>query len=122
GNFVTHQPIPPTEAIMQVSHRSTALVLLLMRATACAERPSAPTAPSMEPSRIALDASAGAPAPTPLVTVQLPTQTVSLWPFTGFRFGVQSDPVNPNWIGQAEPPALRPAPLQPAGERPAPGL
>ena len=107
---------------MQVSHRSTALVLLLMRATACAERPSAPTAPSMEPSRIALDASAGAPAPTPLVTVQLPTQTVSLWPFTGFGFGVQSDPVNLIWIGQADPRALRAALLQLDGDRTALGF
>src|SRR5256714_15021929 len=95
---------------MQVIHRSTALVLLLMLATACAERPSAPTAPSMEPSRIAFDASARAPAPTPLVTVQLPTQTVSLWPFTGFGFGVQSDPVNLILIGQADSRSLR-APL-----------
>ena len=107
---------------MQVSHRSTALVLLLMRATACAERPSAPTAPSMEPSRIAFDASTGAPAPTPLVTVQLPTQTVSLWPFTGFGFGVQSDPVNLIWIGQADPRALRAALLQLDGERTALGF
>src|SRR5256885_13546411 len=107
---------------MQVIHRSTALVLLLMLATACAERPSAPTAPSMEPSRIAFDASAGAPAPTPLVTVQLPTQTVSPWPVTGFGFGVQSGPGDPLWIGPAHPRALRAAPLQPGGGRTAPGL
>src|SRR2546430_9756359 len=95
---------------MQVSHRSTAPLLLLMLATACAERPSAPTAPSTEPSRVALDASAGAPPPSPPPTAHLPTPTASLWPLSRFGFGVQSYPVNSICFGPAGPPPLRAPP------------
>ena len=107
---------------MLVNHRSTPFIILLLLATACGERPKAPTAPSVEPSRSALGASVGAPAPAPLVTVQLPSQTLSLWPFTGFGFGAQSDPVNLIWIGKADPRALRAALLQLDGDRSALGF
>ncbi len=107
---------------MGLSLRATALVILLLLAAACAGRPSDPTASPTEPSRVARGASMGAPAPTPLIAVQLPNQTVSLWPFTGFGFGAQSDPVNLIWIGHADPRALRAALLQLDGDRTALGF
>jgi hypothetical protein len=106
---------------MSLSHRATMLVTVCLLA-ACAGRPSDPTAPPTEPSRVARGASVGAPVPTPLIAVQLPHQTVSLWPFTGFGFGAQSDPVNLIWIGHADPRALRAALLQLDGDRTALGF
>ncbi|PYP68142.1 MAG: hypothetical protein DMD36_13570, partial [Gemmatimonadetes bacterium] len=99
---------------MQISHGSIAAVMLLLLAAACDDHSSAPTSPRVEPP---LAARGAAPAPTPLLPVQLPGQTLELWPFTGFGFGEQSDPVNLIWIGQADPLRLRAALLQLGGDR-----
>src|SRR2546430_17014049 len=96
---------------MQVSHRSTAPLLLLMLATACAERPSAPTAPSTEPSRVALDASAGAPPPPPLVTGPLPPPPGPLFPRTRSGFRVHSGLLLLRCLRPGGASALPPAPL-----------
>ena|SRR5947209_14398507 len=104
---------------MQISHGSIAAVMLLLLAAACDDHSSAPTSPRVEPP---LAARGAAPAPTPLLPVQLPGQTLELWPFTGFGFGEQSDPVNLIWIGQADPLGLRAALLQLGGDRTAVGF
>ena len=104
---------------MQISHGSIAAVMLLLLAAACDDHSSAPTSPRVEPP---LAARGAAPAPTPLLPVQLPGQTLELWPFTGFGFGEQSDPVNLIWIGQADPLRLRAALLQLGGDRTAVGF
>jgi hypothetical protein len=54
--------------------------------------------------------------------VSVPGQTLRLWPFTGFGFGEQSDPVNLIWIGHADPRALRAALLLLNGDRTAFGF
>jgi hypothetical protein len=54
--------------------------------------------------------------------VQLPTETLALWPFTGFGFGQQSDPVNLIWTGRADPRALRASLLGLDGDRTALGF
>ena len=94
-------------------------VLATLTLGACAGHPAAPTAPSLgRPSA----ARAGAPAPSPLVTLPLPGRTLELWPFTGFGFGQQSDPVNLVWTGHADPRALRAALLSLDGDRTAFGF
>ena len=67
-------------------------------------------------------ASVSASAPSPLVTVALPGQTLQLWPFTGFGFGQPSDPVSLIWIGHADPRLLRAALLLLDGDRTAFGF
>src|SRR6266699_3413332 len=94
-------------------------VLATLTLGACAGHPAAPTGPSLgRPSA----ARAGAPAPSPLVTLPLPGRTLELWPFTGFGFGQQSDPVNLVWTGHADPRALRAALLSLDGDRTAFGF
>src|SRR5437867_7073752 len=94
-------------------------VLATLTLGACAGHPAAPTAPRLgRPSA----ARAGAPAPSPLVTLPLPGRTLELWPFTGFGFGQQSDPVILVWTGHADPRALRAALLSLDGDRTAVGF
>ena len=90
-----------------------ALLAILFAGGGCADQPSAPVRARREPFR----AQAVAPTPTPIVPVVLPGQTLELWPFTGFGFGEQSDPVNLIWIGQADPRRLRAALLRLDGDR-----
>src|SRR5690349_3420478 len=107
---------------MQISHSSTRLVVMLLLIAACDDRRDVPAAPRVESSRVPPAASAAARAPAPLVTVSLPGQTLTLWPFTGLGFGEQSDPVNLIWIGRADPRALRAALLRLDGDRTALGF
>ncbi|HYL21283.1 MAG TPA: hypothetical protein VEU74_05965 [Gemmatimonadales bacterium] len=85
----------------------------------CDDRLNVPTGRRAETLRAA---QVGAPVPSPLIALALPGQTLQLWPFTGFGFGAQSDPVNLIWIGQADPRALRAALLQLDGDRTAVGF
>ncbi len=94
-------------------------VLATLTLGACAGHPAAPTGPSLGPPSAAR---AGAPAPSPLVTLPLLGRTLELWPFTGFGFGQQSDPVNLVWTGHADPRALRAALLSLDGDRTAFGF
>jgi hypothetical protein len=88
---------------------------------ACSDSARQPTA--LRPARVDVSAaSLSAPAPSPIVPVSLPGQTLQLWPFTGFGFGEKSDPVNLIFIGQADPRALRAALLLLDGDRSAFGF
>ena len=104
--------------VARLEYGPVALLTTLLFAAACTEQASAPRARGAQ---LRADQIA-APAPTPLVPVALPTQTLGLWPFTGFGFGEQSDPVNLIWIGQADPLRLRAALLQLTGDRTAVGF
>jgi hypothetical protein len=102
-----------------LEHRPLTLVATLLLGAACADRggiPSGPHAAGVGASRVT------APPPLSLVSVSLPGQTLDLWPFTGFGFGEQSDPVNLIWIGQADPRRLRAALLALDGDRTAVGF
>ncbi len=97
----------------------TLAAMLLLFVAACDDRTTAPiTAARSQPSA----ALVGAPAPSPLVPVALPGQTLQLWPFSGFGFGQAADPVSLIWIGNAEPRALRAALLLLDGDRTAFGF
>ena len=99
--------------------RYLAVAFILLWSGACDERPTtAPAAASPKPSV----ARVGAPAPSPLVPVALPGQTLQLWPFSGFGFGQASDPVSLIWIGDSDPRALRAALLLLDGDRTAFGF
>ncbi len=100
-------------------HRSILLPTLALALAACSDSPHSPIAPSALRTRAERFS---APAPSPLVTVSLPQQTLQLWPFQGFGFGVQSDPVNLIWIGRADPRLLRAALLGLDGDRTAFGF
>ncbi|HEX9488287.1 MAG TPA: hypothetical protein VF976_14570 [Gemmatimonadales bacterium] len=103
--------------------RPMVVLVVLLAIAACEDRASSATGPRVEALRLARQSARdAAPAPTPLVSVPLPSQTLDLWPFTGFGFGVPSDPVNLIWIGQADPRRLRAALLQLDGERTALGF
>ncbi len=103
--------------------RPMAVLVVLLAMAACEDHASSSTGPRVQAPRIARqNARDAAPAPTPLVSVPLPSQTLDLWPFTGFGFGVPSDPVNLIWIGQADPRRLRAALLQLDGDRTALGF
>src|SRR5439155_12859440 len=93
--------------------------VLALALAACDDHPKAPNGHRGEAPRAAR---VGAPAPSPLVPVPLPGQTLQLWPFTGFGFGEQSDPVNLIWIGHADPRVLRAALLLLNGDRTAFGF
>lgn len=94
-----------------------AAVLLLLLPLAC-ERPTEPSQSPAPPNAALVNA----PAPSPIVPVSLPSGTLQLWPFTGFGFGVPSDPVNLMWIGHADPRVLRGALLLLDGDRTAFGF
>jgi len=99
--------------------RYLAVAFILLWSGACDERPTtAPAAASPKPSAVRV----GAPAPSPLVPVALPGQTLQLWPFSGFGFGQASDPVSLIWIGNSDPRALRAALLLLDGDRTAFGF
>ena len=100
-------------------NRTVAFGVLALAVAACDDRPNAPTSPRAEAPRAAR---VGAPAPSPLISVPLPGQTLALWPFTGFGFGEQSDPVNLMWIGQVDPRELRAALVRLNGDRTAFGF
>lgn len=100
-------------------NRTILLSTLALALAACGDSPHSPTAPAALRTRAAR---ASAPAPSPLVTVSLPKQTLQLWPYQGFGFGVQSDPVNLIWIGRADPRLLRAALLRLNGDRTALGF
>jgi len=103
-------------------HRFLAVAFLLSLFGACDDRPGAPTAPAATSQPKPSAARAGAPAPSPLVPVALPSQTLQLWPFSGFGFDQPSDPVSLIWIGNADPRALRSALLLLDGDRTAFGF
>ena len=68
-------------------------------------------------------AGVSAPAPSPLLTVGLPGQSLELWPFTGVEFGGDpAYPVSLILIGHADPRALRAALLLLDGDRTAFGF
>src|SRR5881296_1259763 len=92
----------------------TLAAMLLLFVAACDDRTTAPIAAARSQPSAAL---VGAPAPSPLVPVALPGQTLQLWPFSGFGFGQAADPVSLIWIGNAEPRALRAALLLLDGDR-----
>jgi len=100
-------------------YRSIGFSFLLASLVACDDRTVAPDPSIAARPRTALS---GAPAPSPLVPVRLPGQTLQLWPFTGFGFGVASDPVSLMWIGHADPRALRATLLFLDGDRTAFGF
>lgn len=100
-------------------NRTTLLPALALAFAACSDSPHSLTAPA------ALKTHAeriSAPAPSPLVPVALPDQTLQLWPYQGFGFGVQSDPINLIWIGKADARLLRAALLRLDGDRTALGF
>ena len=99
-------------------NRTVLLLSLSLALAACSDSTHSfgPAAPPLSTERVT------APAPSPLVTVSLPQQTLQLWPYQGFGFGVQSDPVNLIWIGQADPRLLRAALLGLNGDRTAFGF
>jgi hypothetical protein len=100
-----------------------AVLVVGLAIAACDDRASGSTGPRAQALRIARQSAGDAvPAPTPLVSVPLPSQTLDLWPFTGFGFGAPSDPVNLIWIGQADPRRLRAALLRLDGDRTAVGF
>lgn len=79
------------------------------------------TAP--EPARFSNAAPTPAPAPSGLVTVDLPAGPTTFWPFTGTDFsGTPSDPINLVFIGHADPRDLRAALFALDGDRSAFGL
>src|SRR5229473_7226649 len=92
----------------------TLAAMLLLFVAACDDRTTAPIAAARAQPSAAL---VGAPAPSLLVPVALPGQTLQLWPFSGFGFGQAADPVSLIWIGNAEPRALRAALLLLDGDR-----
>jgi hypothetical protein len=99
--------------------RVPSLAMLLLPLAACAEADRLPTGPNPPLGA----AAASAPAPSPLVPLALPGQTLQLWPFTGVGFGsTPSDPVNLIFIGNADPRALRAALLLLDGDRTAAGF
>jgi len=100
-------------------NRKLLLTSLALAFVACNESPHTPTGPS--PLGM-LNDRGGAPAPSPLVSVPIPGRTISLWPYQGFGFGVQSDPVNLIWTGRADPRRLRAALLGLDGDRTAFGF
>jgi hypothetical protein len=93
-----------------------AFPLLLLAACRDASSPSSPIDPLRQAQLV------GAPAPSPLVSVPLPNQTLELWPFTGFGFGQAADPVSLIWIGHPDPRVLRAALLLLDGDRTAFGF
>ena len=112
------QKIPDRQAPWQLALRAVACLAVWLAIAACDDRASSSIAPRVAAPRMARQgAGAAAPAPSPLVSVSLPSQTLRLWPFTGFGFGVASDPVNLIWIGQADPRRLRAALLRLDGDR-----
>lgn len=100
-------------------NRSVLLAIVALALTACSGSPRVSKGPvGLRPR----DGQVSTPAPSPIVPLHLPQQTIELWPFTGFGFGVQSDPVNLIWIGQADPRVLRAALLRLNGDRTAFGF
>src|SRR5260370_40006235 len=84
--------------------RPMAVLVVLLAMAACEDHASSSTGPRVQPPRIARqNPRDAAPAPTPLVSVPLPSQTLDLSPFTSFGCGVPSDPADPSCIGQADP-------------------
>ncbi|HTR20774.1 MAG TPA: hypothetical protein VMH88_07965 [Gemmatimonadales bacterium] len=100
-------------------NRKLLLSALALAFVDCNHSPQSPTGPA---ALRTLRERAGAPPPSPLVTVPLPRKTLELWPYQGFGFGVQSDPVNLIWTGRADPRRLRAALLQLNGDRTAFGF
>ncbi len=98
-------------------------LMVLLAIPACDDRATSSTGPRVQAPRFAgRSARDAAPAPSPLVSVPLPSQALHLWPFTGFGFGTPSDPVNLIWIGRADPRRLRAALLRLDGDRTAMGF
>ena len=99
-------------------NRSIALALPLLLLMGCRDSssPSSLTDPLSQARLVQ------APAPSPLVSVPLPNQTLELWPFTGFGFGQAADPVGLIWIGHSDPRVLRAALLLLDGDRTAFGF
>jgi hypothetical protein len=94
--------------------RAPGLAALLLPLAACGDAARLPTGPNPPLSATTVNA----PAPSPLVPVTLPGQTLQLWPFTGVGFGsAPSDPVSLIFIGNADPRALRAALLLLDGDR-----
>jgi len=58
-----------------------------------------------------------APAPTPLVTVDVGGESLTLWPFTSSNLATPDDPVNLIFSGQANPQQLRSALMGLDGDR-----
>jgi hypothetical protein len=117
--------MPQTPFHSEVGPRYSWLVLLAaaLVGAGCANQPSAPGPAITAPPRAARTAAGNAaPAPSPLVQVDLPGKALELWPFTGFGFSAASDPVNLIWIGDADPRRLRAALLQLDGDRTALGF
>ena len=65
-------------------NRTVTFGALALALAACDNPASPPTSPRGAPPRAAAVA---APAPSPVLAVPLPGQTLQLWPFTGFGFG-----------------------------------
>jgi hypothetical protein len=62
-----------------------AVLVRLLAIAACDDRASGATGPRVQAPRIARPSGGDAAlAPAPLVSVALPSQTLHLWPFTGF--------------------------------------
>src|SRR5438128_3257766 len=103
-----------------MSRRFLLFVLAPALLAACSESsrvPAEPGTPGLNAARVS------APAPSPLVSVGLPGQTLELWPFTGVGFGGDpADPVSLIFIGHADPRALRAALLLLDGDRTAFGF
>jgi hypothetical protein len=72
-----------------------------------------PVGPSSEFSAKTTDA----PAPAPLVTVDVGGDALTLWPFTSSNLGTPEDPVNLIFSGKAEPRQLRSALMGLDGDR-----
>lgn len=89
--------------------RSLAALVLVL--AACSEDNN-PTAPSLSARPSANQAINGneAPAPAGLVTLALGSQSLTVWPFTGYDFsGTPSDPINLVFTGEADPRQIRAA-------------
>ena len=99
-------------------NRSIALALSLFLLAGCGD----PSSPSPQINPLGQAQLVGAPAPSPLLSVPLPSQTLELWPFTGFGFGQAADPVSLIWIGHPDPRVLRAALLLLDGNRTAFGF
>ncbi len=89
-----------------------AAALSLVLIVGCSDR-SDPVGPASELSAKANDA----PAPAPLVTVDVGGESLTFWPFTSSNLATPDDPVNLIFTGQANPQQLRSALMGLDGDR-----